>query len=243
MCTGCPIVKKRMLKCPLVWLNTLNCPLGWLKHDKLPSWVAKTCAKVPSSVARTRCMCPSFLFAPPFKMSVHATATQSKTVLTSKLSMSNQIKYISFITITAPQRASQTAQWTTSSVLRPSIPCSRCRLYEITVCKLHLQKIWYKFHYMLLLISVLIHQATERAEALPSGALACPASSYLFFFPPYLGVLTNNTLSSWCVSDGVNGGAHGYICTLDSTWLMVISTVVQSGLLWLWRCFKTISQL
>ena len=31
------------LNCLLGWQNTLNCLLVWLKHDKLPSWVAKTC--------------------------------------------------------------------------------------------------------------------------------------------------------------------------------------------------------
>ena len=37
---------KLVLKYPHGWQNTLYCPFGWLKLDKLPSWVAKTCANV-----------------------------------------------------------------------------------------------------------------------------------------------------------------------------------------------------
>ena len=48
-----------MLKCPLGWQNTLNCPLGWLKHDKLPTYVAKTCAKVTSWEPKRALKCPS----------------------------------------------------------------------------------------------------------------------------------------------------------------------------------------
>ena len=65
---------KRTLKCPLGWQNTLNCPLGWLKHDKLPSWEPKCMlkcplgwqkrSKVPSSVAKTHCVCPFISFRP-----------------------------------------------------------------------------------------------------------------------------------------------------------------------------------
>ena len=51
---------KRVLKCPLSWQNTLNCPHGWLKHDKLPSLVAKTWAKVPSWEPKRALQCPYF---------------------------------------------------------------------------------------------------------------------------------------------------------------------------------------
>ena len=69
---------KSALKCPLGWQNTPKCPLGWLKHDKLPSWVTKTGAKVPSLEPkgvlmsplqlRERAVCALFLlFAPAFQ--------------------------------------------------------------------------------------------------------------------------------------------------------------------------------
>ena len=42
----------------------LKCPLGWLKHDKLTSWIAKTRAKVPSSVLSVSPLCSSLYVFP-----------------------------------------------------------------------------------------------------------------------------------------------------------------------------------
>ena len=51
--------------------NTLNC---WLKHNKLPSWEAKTHTKVPIFSGENTLYVPFFLFSPlPSKNSVHAT--------------------------------------------------------------------------------------------------------------------------------------------------------------------------
>ena len=66
---------KLVLKYPHGWQNTLYFPLGWLKLDKLPSWVAKTCANV--SYWEPKRAPFFFLFShPPFKKSLCAPLSQ-----------------------------------------------------------------------------------------------------------------------------------------------------------------------
>ena len=66
---------KLVLKYPHGWQNTLYCPFGWLKLDKLPSWVAKTCANV--SYWEPKRAPFFFLFShPPFKKSLCAPLSQ-----------------------------------------------------------------------------------------------------------------------------------------------------------------------